>query len=279
MSSGSSDLPGQMKNSTEGQIQKIAHQLYERRTEQSLPGTPEEDWTKAETIFQNKPRYLLWSAQIRWQHFWQFLHEHHYPLIVLLAFASLLANMWMMTRNIQTSKTSIDLDTRPYLSINMEQPVHRRVGLDAMYGNDITLKNSGKTPATQIATQYYITTELDRDNMNGTQWYDQFLGGFGGVSFLASQATGSEYGFRSLSPSAEYYYWEALVTYEGLEVNKTYWTRVKKVYFIDRTTNRLLPVLNSGEWDRNQDFDVPRISTSKEIVALLEQIKKKRKAS
>lgn len=264
---------------SERQVREIAGYLYQVRTEKGLQGTAEEDWNKAEAILQNKPRYWRWCARIGLQHIWQFLHKHHYPLIVLIAFASLVANMIMMKGNIQTSQNSIDLDTRPYLAINIEQPVYRRVGLDAMYGNDIILKNSGKTPASHVSTRYYITTELDRENRNGQEWFDEFLGGFGGVSFLAPQATGWEFGFRSLSPSAEYYYWEGLVTYEGMEKNKKYWTHVKKVYFIERTANRLLPVSTYGDWDRNEDLDAPSISTSKQIAALLEDIKKKRKAN
>lgn len=115
--------------------------------------------------------------------------------------------------------------------------------------------------------------------MNGREWFGKFLGGFGGVSFVAPQATEIEPGFRDLSPSAEYYYWEALVIYEGLETRKTYWTHVKKVYFINRSTNRLIPVSTYGEWDRNEVFAPPGISTEKQVVDLLEEIKKRRKAN
>jgi hypothetical protein len=79
-----------------------------------------------------------------------------------------------------------------------------------------------------------------------------------------------------LSPSAQDYYWEARVTYEGLEIGKTYWTRVKKVYFREQPTNRLIQVSTYGDWDRNEVFVALAISTQQQVIDLLQEIAKRR---
>ena len=114
--------------------------------------------------------------------------------------------------------------------------------------------------------------------MGGEEWFNDVLGGKGGVSFIIPGTSEEEPGFRSLSPSAEYYYWEAVVTYEGLKIGKTYWTHVKKIYFFNRP-NQFIPVSTYGEWDRNTDFSPPTISTKDEVVALLDKIKQKKKSN
>ena len=150
---------------------------------------------------------------------------------------------------------------------------------DVFYGNDIILKNTGRIPATKVSTSYYITTDLDQANMNGPEWFEKKLGGFGGTSFIAPGAKESEPGLRSLSGAAEYYYWESLVIYEGLEQNKKYWTHVKKACFLDKYGDKviqIIPVFNSGEWDRNNSFDPPRLSTKDEVMATLQKIKQRK---
>jgi len=147
---------------------------------------------------------------------------------------------------------------------------------DTFYGNNIVLKNKGKIPASKVSTRYYITSDKDLNNMNGLEWFNKTLGGFGSISFIAPEATEKEPGFRSLSPSAEYYYFEAIISYEGLKPIKKYWTHIKKIYYVDRDSGMLYSVYIYGEWDRNRNFAIPQISSEKEVVNLLEKFKKKK---
>ncbi len=155
-------------------------------------------------------------------------------------------------------------------------PIRRTQGNDTMYGNGIALKNKGKIPAAKVSTQYYITTDMDKENRNGLEWFDKNLGGFGSVSFIAPDVTEVEPGFRSLSPGAEYYYFEALTSYEGKDQNKKYWTHIKKVFYVDKGNNELYAVKIEGDWDRNKNFKIPALSTKKEVVDLIEVIKNKK---
>lgn len=254
----------------ENRVRKVAYAIYQRAKEDGLEDKPADNWKAAEAIACNPFRYALWIA-------WYWLKREHYPVLVLVAMASLVASAGMMTWNVQTNAASTDLNTRPYVSINMEHPRHFVSGQDAFYGNNIILKNTGRIPAARVSTRYYITTELDRENMNGEQWFNDVLGGFGGVSFIAPQASEVEPGFRSLGPSAEYYYWEAVVTYEGLSSDRAYWTHIKKVYLFNRPANQFIPVSTYGEWDRNTNFAPPQVSTREEVVASLDEIIRRRR--
>ena len=157
----------------ENRVRKVAYAIYQRAEEDGLQDKPEENWKAAEAIVNNHFRYVWWFI-------WRWLKKEHYPVIAIVAVASLGANAGMMTWNVHTNAASTDLNTRPYVSINMEHPQHFTTDRDAFYGNDILLKNTGRIPAARVSTRYYITTELDQENMNGEQWFNNVLGGFGG---------------------------------------------------------------------------------------------------
>ena len=139
----------------------------------------------------------------------------------------------------------------------------------------MNLKNRGKTPASQVLTNYYITTDVDQQNMHGKKWFEQNLGGFPSISFIAPDAEAREPGRRSLSPSATYYYFEALVEYGSLSYPKKYWTHIKKLFLIDRENRTLYLVWSDGDWDKNTQFTSPELSSREKVVALLEDTKKK----
>lgn len=252
------------------EIRRMAHAIYLENRDHGLEDDPERDWAKAEAIFCNKPMYMFWIV-------WHWIKREHYPLISVTAITALFANAGMMTWSIMTNAGSTDLNTRPYVSVNIQEPLEIfQRGEDVFYGNNFVLKNTGRIPAAKVSTSYYITTDLDKDNMHGERWFVERLGGFGGTAFITPQATELEPGFRSLSPaSANYYYWEALTSYEGLQTGKKYWTHVRKIYFVNRPANQFIPVLTYGEWDRNERFVPPRLSTKEEVVAFLEEIRQR----
>ena len=236
----------QPKKIEEEKIRRIAFSIYQETKDLGLKDDPKENWTKAETLFRNKLKYRVWSLG-NWVRVW------HHQIVAVVAIFALISNVLMMTWNIGTNAWSTDLNTRPYVSVNIQEPlIYRRTDKDMFYGNDFVLKNTGRIPAAKVSTSYYVTTDFDKDNRSGEKWFIEQLGGYGGVSFITSQATEREPGLRSVSPaSPNYYYWEALTTYEGLDYGKKYWTHVKKIYFANEPANQFIPVLNIGEWDRN----------------------------
>lgn len=163
----------------------------------------------------------------------------------------------MMTWSIGVDGNSTDLNMRPYVTVNMGYPIKKSTEKSIFYGNDIILKNNGRLPAANVSTEYYITTDADKKNMHGLEWFKKYLGGFGSVSFIAPGDFDLEKGFRDLSPSAEYYYFEALTSYEGLKQNKKYWTHIKKIFYVDKETNLLYIISSYGDWDRNKKFRPP----------------------
>ena len=203
------------------------------------------------------------------------LKNHHYSLLALAAILSLFGNIAMMSWSIGVDKTRTNLDTRPYVSVDMANPIWFERPPDTFYGNNITLKNTGRTPAAKISTIYYVTTDLDKTNMHGAEWYEKNQGGFGSVSLITPGATEVEPGFRSLSPNAQYYYFEAVTSYEGLDVDKIYWTHIRKVFFINRNRKQLYPVYSYGDWDRNRVARVPALHSTAQVVGLLGGIKTK----
>jgi len=123
----------------------------------------------------------------------------------------------MVLLDTYTLETQIasSLTHRPYVSISFNDPQLRKVRNSAFYGKDIIFRNTGKAPASNISTQYYITTDLDEKDMSGLKWFEENLGGYGSISFIAPEAEEREPGSRDLSPNAEYYYFEAITTYGG----------------------------------------------------------------
>jgi len=260
-----------MVNKT-NKIRKIAYNKYLEYKENGFDNDPFRDWMEAEAIYSNKIKYVCLNI-------WHFIKINHYAIVAIVAILSPLLTLftihWNMKMTLYSKKIdweSTVLNTRPYVSADMKNPQLLMVNNEAFYGNEIILKNSGRIPAAQIETKYYITTDKDKENMNGSEWYNKNLGGFGSTSFIIPQGIESELGKRSLSPSADYYYFEALTIYEGLESNKKYWTHIKKVFYIDKKLNVLLAVFVYGDWDRNKYFEPPLFSTKEEVVKKLEEI-------
>lgn len=246
----------------ETKIRNIAKTIYLENKKNNIENNPDKDWIEAKSIYNNKCKYILWLIK-----------QFHYEIVAIIAIVSLFANIFMMSLSIMVNSNSTDLNTRPYVTVNMGYPIKESRGESTFYGNDIILKNNGKIPAANVSTQYYITTDADKTNMHGLEWFKKYLGGFGSVSFIAPNDIDFEKGFRDLSPSAEYYYFEAVTSYEGLKQNKKYWTYIKKVFYVDKDKNRLYIISSYGDWDRNKKFKPPKLSTKEEVVGLLEKIK------
>ena len=70
----------------------------------------------------------------------------------------------IIIRTASLQNRSVDLDTRPYLSIQLANLTWNTTPTDTFIGPDVVYKNVGKVPATNITTAFYIATDKDGGN-------------------------------------------------------------------------------------------------------------------
>jgi hypothetical protein len=180
------------------------------------------------------------------------------------------ANNDSTAKLVTTNQESANLATRAYVAVSLEYPVRCLYTPGSYsYGNRVVLTNTGKTPAANVSTRYFITTDADEGrNHFGEKWFNENYGGVHSVPLIAPEAKEYEPGARDLSGFALYFYLEAVTTYEGLEKGKQYWMHVKKLFFV-RNDNTLVPVCGYGDWDRNENFMPPVLSTELEVQRII----------
>lgn len=247
-------------------IRQIAETIYAESKNKGLANDPERDWKEAESIYDDKLKYYLWWLPL------QYFLKNKYKIYAVGGALFI----FLIVSGIQSYRNSADLNTRPYLSLDIIQPMQivDEGVREIYYGTYIILRNNGKTPASNVSAQYYMTTNIDRERADTSKWFNERIGGLGTLSFIAPGAIYKEAAFRSLSPTAKYYYFEAIAAYEGLKPEKKFWTSIKKVFYIDRETGNFYPLHTQGDWDRNKNFSPPSISDEKEIAKLLQETKK-----
>lgn len=176
---------------------------------------------------------------------------------------SLNKQLIQLEENVKTQKDSLDFEIRSYISIRLVNFGVSTGEKDTFIGGDILYYNYGKTPASKMKTYFYITTKEDGIENRSLEEYAQDAGGgYKKVSFLCPTEFDAASRRISLSPSATIYYINAIVTYEGIEENKTYWTIFKKVIrILDINTSKptYIEIDSGGNWDRNKDFTPPEL--------------------
>jgi hypothetical protein len=253
--------------SREKKIGEIAEIIYAENRSKGLPADPMRDWNQAEQIFDDKAVYFGWWLPAR------FIRKYYYKIIALTLTAIVLLFAW----NLKTGQDLKEISIRPYVSVDMIDPIQISdgEGKNVYFGNYIILNNTGKTPAANVSVRYFLTSEIEKAEPENQKWIDEKIEGVGSLGFIAPGAFIKEPGFRALSPSAKYYYFEAIVSYRGLASQKRYWTHVKKVFQFDRPAGKFKTALSDSEWDRNSSFGAPPMSTGKEIGEFVMQIAKK----
>lgn len=238
-------------------VREIAEFVYAENYRKGLPSDSMRDWVEAERIYDDKIRYFFYWKPAR------FIGRNFYKLVA----GGVLLIVFFVIADLKTGQYWTDMRNRPYLSIDLINPVQitdAETG-SAYYGNYMILRNNGKTPASDVAVSYYMTTEADDKKAAKETWFDQKIEGISRVGFVAPGGFIKEPGFRSLSPEASYYYFETVASYSGLNPGKHYWTRIKRVFKIDRDTQKLLPISSYTEWDRDRNLAVPVLSADKDI--------------
>ena len=251
----------------EKRLREIAETIYAENKKKGLPSNPMRDWKRAEQIYDDKIVYLF---------FWkpaQFLQKYYYKVIAV----ALSLIVFFAIADFKVQQDLKDMRNRPYLSLDLIDPV-QITGADTAntyYGSYLILKNSGKTPATNVTVSYYMTTEVDGKKAGRPGWFSQRAQGASKLGFVPPGAFVKEPSFRSLSPEATLYYYEAVASYRGLNDGKHYWTQIKRMFKVDKGTKGLVQVYNYAEWDKDKDFEVPGLSTDKDIWELMSKAGKK----
>ena len=257
--------------SREKRIRGMAEVIYAENKKKGLPSDPARDWKQAEETYDDKITYFF---------FWkpgQFLRKYYYKLIAVVV----LLIVFLALANLKVGQDLKDMRDRPYLMVDLINPmqISDTDSSDTYYGNYLIFKNSGKTPASNVKISYYMTTEVDGKvdgkRTLGQRWFDQKAEGISTLGFVAPGGFIKEPSFRSLSPAASYYYFEAIASYHGLNPAKHYWTHIKRIFKIDRETGTLIPVFSYAEWDNGKNFVVPALSTDKNIWNLLAKAEKR----
>lgn len=166
---------------------------------------------------------------------------------------------------ITLSKKQSEFELRPYVSMNLINfgagPIPE---LNAFsIGGEISFNNYGKVPASKIKTNYYITTDVDPGNRYDSlnDYAECNWGGLKKISFLGPNEREKVALTMDLSPVTKLYYINGIVSYEGIEADRTYWTSFKKVIRIikDNHGYRGVEIDSFGDWDRNNNFNPPKL--------------------
>lgn len=248
-------------------IVEIAEVIYAENKKKGLPSDQMRDWKQAEDIYDDKITYYF---------FWipgRFLRKYYHKLILI----GVLLIIFFAIAEMKVGQDLKDIKNRPYLSVDLINPmeISDADSKNSYYGNYLILKNNGKTPAANVTVSYYMTTEADSKRTLGQRWFDQKAEGISTLGFVAPGGFIKEPSFRSLSPEASYYYFEAITSYYGLNPAKRYWTHIKRVFKIDRETKRLVLIFSYAEWDKDKNFMAPSLSTDKDAWNLLAKAEKK----
>ena len=247
--------------SREKAIREIAETVFADNKKKGLPPDAMRDWTQAEKIYDNKVYYcLLWHPSKLLEKYYHKVVAAGIILIILLI--GLIVNV---DRNIG------EMRVRPYLEVDPVYPVmiDNADGGNTYFGNYILLKNMGRSPAVNVKVAYYMTTEVDSNKSVGPGWFDQKTEGVSFLGFVAPGTMAKEPGFRALSPSASYFYFEAVVSYLGPNSQKRYWSHTRRVFKVDKASKKLVLLSDETDWDKNKYFSIPRLSNDREIRDLL----------
>lgn len=249
----------------EKKLREIAEIVYAENKKKGLAPDSMRDWKQAEEIFDNKIMYYAsWLPS-------QFIRKYYYKIIAVSAAAIVFLLAW----NVKMGQDLKEIDDRPYVSVDIINPVliNDAENKNTYFGNYMILRNTGKTPASNVTTKYYLTTDAEKVKSRGQRWVDEKVEGISSLGFIAPRTFVKEPSFRSLSPSAGYYYFEAVVSYQGISSPRRYWTKVKKVFQMEKSSGKFAAVLSDGQWDSNNNFSVPTLSSEKEVDEFITKVK------
>ena len=206
------------------------------------------------------PLRLIWGTVIGWPRWYRTAKEPdkiQFWMVIILA-ATFASTTWFSYRTAYLQNRSVELDTRPYLSVRLVNLTWNTTPTDTFIGPDVVYKNVGKVPATNITTAFYIATDKDGGNRALEGYADEHWGGYKKVTFLAPGEGDAVPRRLSLSPATEVYYFNVVVSYEGVEEGQKYWVEVRKAFRI-LNKSLLVEIDSHGNWDRNKTFNPPEL--------------------
>ncbi len=162
---------------------------------------------------------------------------------------------------------SVYLDTRPYIQLKFRGPDWKdsieslKKEQQVEVSGTLLYHNQGRVPAVNVQTNIYIAT--DKDHGNQTAEFYRIEGNtLNTVSSLESEDTDYVSGWCSLAAAMEFYYVDVVVSYEGVDRGRKYWSRLTKTFrIVDRNGGKnVVEVLGAADWDREQRCRVPEPS-------------------
>ena len=178
--------------------------------------------------------------------------------VVIMA-ATFVSTTWFSYKAASLQGRSVDLDTRPYLAVQLANLTWNTTPTDTFIGPDVIYHNVGKIPATNIETKFYIATDKDGGNRALEDYADEHWGGYKKVTFLAPGEGDLVPRRLSLSPATEVYYINVIVSYEGVDEDKRYWIELRKAFRIFNK-DLLVEIDSRGNWDRNKNYQLPGLT-------------------
>lgn len=162
---------------------------------------------------------------------------------------------------------SVYLDTRPYVQLKFDGPhwkdsfeMSKKEG-QVEIGGALIFHNHGKVPAVNVQTSVYIATDKDSGN-RAPEFYRREGSRLSAVSSLESGGEDYVSGWSSLGAAIEFYYVDVVVSYEGVDRGRKYWSRLTKTFrIVDRKGDKdIVEAAGAADWDREQRRGVPNPS-------------------
>lgn len=188
----------------------------------------------------------------------------------------------------------LSLGKRPYVYVEIENvSIKPRIGINAttseisidyMVTADVKFKNEGIIPAVVTKVSYFVTTSVDKRHLDTPKYFVDNLGSYPYPTIIFPKQENIKFGYGAdCSSSAERIYFNVVISYEGYKdkndtTAKTYWYSFISKYASIRTpvlqkiplpdgkeqqvsimTFQMVKLEMKGEWDRNTDFDVPKV--------------------
>ncbi len=179
---------------------------------------------------------------------------------------SLIVTLFITIWSALLQRRSVYLDTRPYVQLTFNGPdfydadTVKENGKVKIHG---TLKyhNHGKVPSVNMRTSFYISTDKDYGN-RAREFYRRDSGILRTVSSLESGGEDYVDGSGLFTAAMEFYYVDVVVSYEGVDKGRRYWSRLTKTFrVVDRDGHKdMIEVRGAADWDREQPRRVPEPS-------------------
>lgn len=123
----------------------------------------------------------------------------------------------------------------------------------------VSYRNTGKVPAVDIETQAYLSSDKAGEN-RGSRFYRRDVGAQSTVSSLGSNQEDYASSKVILPAAMTKYYVDIVVSYEGVDRGKKYWSRLTRTFRMEDRNHMFVEEDAAVDWDRGQVRRPPKPS-------------------